>query len=160
MSLSQTTFEKFKINHFVFSIPSLVGMKILFKNYFLSSQRGNSKIEKEKRSILNFSKVIRDINNKISQTVTDLGATRIDFMQKFPKLQMDMAGSFFDPHNPNLVSFHISPNCKNDEIFCKVISTGFRFSENQCGSSIHIQLEDSLLQGSEPTYENKQRESS
>ena len=35
--ISQTTFEKSKIESFPISIPSLVGQKILFKNYFITS---------------------------------------------------------------------------------------------------------------------------
>ena len=35
--ISQTTFEKLKFEHFSFSIPSLVGQKTLFKNYFFTS---------------------------------------------------------------------------------------------------------------------------
>ena len=35
--ISQTTFEKLKFQHFSLSIPSLVGIKIVFENYFYTN---------------------------------------------------------------------------------------------------------------------------
>ena len=37
--ISQTTFEKLKFEHFSLSIPSLVGIKIVFENYFYTTVR-------------------------------------------------------------------------------------------------------------------------
>ena len=63
--ISQTTFEKLKFEHFSLSIPSLVGIKIIFEDYFISTSEG---IEREKWS-KNFSKVVYDINAKFSAVV-------------------------------------------------------------------------------------------
>ena len=35
--ISQTIFEKLKFEHFSLSIPSLVGIKIVFENYFYTN---------------------------------------------------------------------------------------------------------------------------
>ena len=61
-----TTFEKLKFEHFSLLIPSLVGMKMIFKNYFFPS---GGHLEEEKFSFFNFSKVVWDINTKFTPVV-------------------------------------------------------------------------------------------
>ena len=85
----------------------------------------------EKFSILNNSKVVRDIDTKFSTVVTSirthfvqylkaLNAQNLKFASKHPKLKMGMGGLFFEPHPPNLVRIHFFYSCNNAEILVMI----------------------------------------
>ena len=82
--------------------------------------------------ILNYSKVVWDINTKFSPVVKLYGnplctkyegyrCTKIWIShQNRQKYQMGVAGSIFELHPPNFVRIHIFFSCKNAEIFVMI----------------------------------------